>query len=67
MLAILSASNLTKGQGGVGASYTDADFVRALRHGVRPDGKSFLIMPANLYAHLSDADVGALIAYIRST
>jgi mono/diheme cytochrome c family protein len=60
------APNLTRGQGGVGAQLTDADFARAIRHGVGPDGRALLVMPADDYFPMSDADVGALIAYIRS-
>lgn len=51
------ASNLTRGKGGVGASYTDDDWVRAIRHGVGPDGKALLIMPSQEFFNLSDADV----------
>jgi mono/diheme cytochrome c family protein len=36
--ARLVASNLTPGQGGIGGRYTDVDYVRAIRHGVRPNG-----------------------------
>jgi mono/diheme cytochrome c family protein len=60
------APNLTRGQGGVGSQLSDADFARAIRHGVGPDGKALLVMPADDYSPMSDADVGALIAYIRS-
>lgn len=60
------AGNLTRGAGGVGSAYSDEDFVRAIRHGIRPDGRSLLLMPANEYYHLSDADLGAVIAFIRS-
>ncbi len=58
--------NLTAGQGGLGAQFTDADFVRVLRHGVKPDGTSVFIMPANNFRYLSDTDLGDIIAYIRS-
>jgi mono/diheme cytochrome c family protein len=61
----LSASNLTGGRGGVGGSYTVEDWVRAIRHGIGPDGKPLLFMPSHEFAILSDADLGALIAYIR--
>lgn len=61
-----SAPNLTAGQGGLGAQFTDADFVRAIRHGVKPDGTSVFVMPAQDFAYLSDQDLGDLIAYIRS-
>jgi cytochrome c553 len=58
--------NLTRGRGGVGASYQVADWVRALRHGVGRDGRGLLFMPVDHYRHLSDADLGALIAWFRS-
>jgi mono/diheme cytochrome c family protein len=61
----LYADNLTRGKGGIGATYTDADWLRTLKHGVRPDGKSVIFMPAQEYASFSDADLGALIAYIK--
>ena len=60
------APNLTRGQGGVGGQLSDADLARAIRHGVGPDGRALLVMPADDYFPMSDADVGALIAYIRS-
>src|SRR6266536_577076 len=60
------APNLTRGRGGVGATSADADFVRALRHGVDPSGKPLLVMPSDDYKHFSDADLGAIIAYVRS-
>jgi hypothetical protein len=41
--------NLTSGAGGVGATFSDEDFVRAIRHGVGPDGKALFIMPAKAY------------------
>lgn len=66
LLGLLSASNLTAGQGGVGALYDDAAFERAIRHGVGHDGRPLLIMPSHEYYPLSDADVSAIIAYLRS-
>ena len=42
-------TNLTRGRGGIGESYTDIDFVRAIRHGVGPDGKPLLIMPSEYF------------------
>ena len=65
-MAILNAANLTRGKGGVGATYTDADLDRAIRRGIRPDGTRLLIMPSWDYAALSDSDAASLIAYIRS-
>jgi mono/diheme cytochrome c family protein len=51
---------------GVVAKYTEADWVRAIRHGVRPDGRALFIMPSEDYNRFTDADIGALIAFARS-
>jgi mono/diheme cytochrome c family protein len=58
--------NLTRGRGGVGGTFSNADFARAIRHGVNPSGRRLLIMPSDDYNQFSDADLGAIIAYIRS-
>lgn len=58
-------SNLTSGEGGIGSSYSDEDWVRAIRHGVAPDGKPLIFMPSYEYYYLSDTDLGALIAYLK--
>ena len=65
-MAVLSAPNLTTGPGGVGVAYGDADFDRAIRRGVRPDGTRLIIMPSWAYAAFSDDDAASVIAYIRS-
>lgn len=62
----LWSANLTKGKGGVGSSFANADYVRAIRYGVRPDGKPLIMMPSEAYTHFSDADLGAIIAYVKS-
>ena len=59
------ATNLTRGTGGVAAAYEDADWVYAIRHGMRRDGKSLLIMPSEAYTHFTDDDLGAMIAYLK--
>lgn len=58
--------NLTRGKGGVGAVLTDADWVRAVRHGVGHDGRPLRIMPSRDFKDLSAADLGAIIAYAKS-
>ncbi len=60
------ATNLTKGNGGVLASYDDAALERAIRHGIGHDGRNLIIMPSGEFHNLSDADVTAVIAYIRA-
>jgi mono/diheme cytochrome c family protein len=66
MVGIIANANLTSGQGGIGGAYTDADWVRSIRHGVGPDGGPLLIMPAQTFNTLSDRDLGAVIAYVKS-
>jgi cytochrome c553 len=60
----LSATNLTPG--GIGAEYTDQDWVRAIRHGLGPDQKPLLFMPSYEYYYLGDEDLAAMIAYMKS-
>jgi mono/diheme cytochrome c family protein len=62
---VLYSPNLTTGEGGAGNRYDDAGFARAIRHGIGDDDRSLVIMPSPEYNHLSDADVGAMIAWIR--
>ena len=63
MIGTLRAPNLTPG--GVGGTYSNTDWVRALRHGVAPDGSPLVFMPSFEYYYLSDEDLGALIAYLK--
>lgn len=65
-LGRIHTPNLTSGQGGVGGTLSDADFVRAIRHGVRRDGKPLFAMSSSAFYYLSDADLGAIIAYAKS-
>jgi mono/diheme cytochrome c family protein len=65
-LGLFVASNLTRGMGGVGDRYRDQELARAIRHGIRADGTPLLFMPSQVFQHLSDEDLGALVAYIRS-
>ncbi|MBC8119383.1 MAG: c-type cytochrome [Burkholderiaceae bacterium] len=51
---------------GVVASYTEVDWVRAIRHGVSPQGRPLFIMPSEDYNRFTDRDVAALIAYART-
>jgi cytochrome c553 len=46
--------------------WTDGEVIRAIREGVHKSGRSLIIMPAEIYRHLSDEDVQALVAYLRS-
>jgi mono/diheme cytochrome c family protein len=65
-LVTLSVPNLTSGAGGVGATNSDEDWVRAIRHGVGHDGRGLALMPSGVFYYLSDEDLGALIAYLKT-
>ncbi len=60
--AIQFASNLTR----VLPGYSDAQLEQTLREGTRPDGSDLWEMPSSLFTGLSDADMGALIAWLRT-
>lgn len=66
MIATFYAPNLTSSQGGVGATYSDADYVRAIRYGVNREGRGLLIMHSDVFHNLSEQDLGAVIAYVKS-
>ncbi len=63
-LGTIPASNLTSGNGGIAKSYTDADWIRAIRHGVKPDSRVEIFM-YDYYSTMSDRDLGDLIAYLK--
>ncbi|CAN5609854.1 cytochrome c [soil metagenome] len=60
------SSNITPDKtAGIG-DYTEADFARALREGVRRDGKHlYPAMPYTAFARIGDEDMHALFAYFR--
>jgi mono/diheme cytochrome c family protein len=60
------AANLTRGQGGIGAVRSDADLVRAIRHGVGPTGRALVVMPSTDYVNFTETDLAAVVAYVRS-
>ncbi|MFM7327956.1 MAG: c-type cytochrome [Bacteroidota bacterium] len=64
-LAIVHTANLTSAPGSKTASYTDADWVRTIRHGVSPEKKLLFVMPSGDYNKLSERDLGCLIAYLK--
>jgi mono/diheme cytochrome c family protein len=65
-LGVVQASNLTAGKGGVLSRYGDAELERAIRGGVGSSGHALKVMPSDEFQGFSDADVGAIIAYLRS-
>ncbi len=65
-LGVIDSANLTSGKGGAGAEFSDEDFVRAIRHGVDPDGKPIFMVAVTSTSHLSDEELAAIIAYVKT-
>ena len=61
----IKAPNISPGPGSVVARYRPEDWVLAIRHGVKPDGRPLLVMPSEEYNRLTDDDLAALVAYVR--
>jgi mono/diheme cytochrome c family protein len=62
-LGFLIARNLTKGKGGLPQEHNAEDWMLALKHGIRRNGKPLLFMPSHEYSQLSETDMSALISY----
>lgn len=65
-VATFYGPNLTSGAGGAAARFGDEDWVRAVRHGLDEENKPLILMPSQNYRSLTDEDLGAIVAYIRS-
>src|SRR5262249_13975812 len=63
-LGTLYAPNLTS-SGNI-SEWSDGEVIRAIREGLHKNGRSLLVMPAGILRNLSDDDVQALVAYLRS-
>lgn len=46
--------------------YSDEDFDRAIRRGLRPDASSLWVMPSRAYVYVRDADIAAILGYLRA-
>jgi mono/diheme cytochrome c family protein len=66
MLGRVVGANLTSGKGSVTLDYSGRDWDRAIRHGLSPSGRPLVFMPSEDYVNFSDADIGAVAAYIKS-
>lgn len=66
-IGTIDSANLTSGEGGVGREFSsDEDYVRAIRHGIDPAGKPTLMFAVPATSHLSDEDLAAIIAYLKT-
>ena len=66
MIGRIVGPNITRGENGFGKTLSDEDMARVIRYGVLPGGKSVRVMPSDDYVGLSDADLVAIVAYVRS-
>jgi mono/diheme cytochrome c family protein len=62
----IAGPNITTGPGGVVAAYQPVDWVRAIRHGITPQGRALMVMPSEDYNRFTDDDVAALVAHVRA-
>jgi mono/diheme cytochrome c family protein len=63
-LGALYAPNLTPG--GPLKDWSDGEIARAIREGVAQDGHPLLIMPSSHFRVMSDADVAAIVGFLRT-
>ena len=58
----IAAPNLV----GFAAHDSDADFDRAVRRGLTPSARAIWVMPSGAYVYMRDADLAAIIGYLRA-
>jgi hypothetical protein len=59
-----TAPNITPG--GLCAAYNDGELARLIQHGIKKDGRSVRFMPSQDFGWLPDADVAAIVSYLRT-
>ena len=62
VVARIVAPNLTA----AAKKYSAEQLAGIIRNGVRPDGRSMLVMPSQAYATLTDQDLGRIIAFLKT-
>ncbi len=62
---LVNSPNITTGANSVTTAYQVEDWVRTVRHGVKPNGTPIMIMPSEDYNRLTDNDMAAMIAYVK--
>jgi mono/diheme cytochrome c family protein len=60
----IAGSDITSA--GATARYKPEDWVRTIRHGVKPNGQPALIMPSEDYNRFTDQDLASLVAHVRN-
>ena len=62
MIGRLVAPNLAA----AASRYSADELAAIIRYGLRPDGRSVIVMPSEAFAGLSDDDLARIVAFIRS-
>ncbi|MEP7277231.1 MAG: c-type cytochrome [Bacteroidota bacterium] len=62
-VGLLYSANITSGKGGL--DFTDADWIRVLRHGLGKDNKSVWFMPSHEIYHISNQEMAQLLCFIK--
>src|SRR6185369_11318779 len=62
IVARVVAPNLTV----AAKKFNAAELAGIIRNGVRPDGRSMLVMPSQTYAALTDQDLARIIAFLKT-
>ena len=62
MIGRVVAPNLTAAV----RKYSDSELVGIIRHGVRPGGRSMMVMPSEEFVLLTDEDLARIIAFLKS-
>jgi len=63
--ALLVGPNLTRGRGGRTPPLSDAEWERAIRHGVRRDSTGLIVMPSEVLHAIADDEMASMIAYLK--
>ena len=63
--ALLAGPNLTRGRGGRTPPRTNAEWEQAIRHGIRRDHTTLVIMPSEVFHAIADDEMAAMIAYLE--
>lgn len=66
LTGIVTAPNLTPSPSSPVYDFTAEDLVRVIREGVKPNGKSVIMMPSHKFQVIHKTDIESIIAYIRS-
>jgi mono/diheme cytochrome c family protein len=60
----LQGPALTGSPGSATEGYRSEDWARAVRHGLKRDGRAMLVMPSQDYNRLHDEDLASLVAFV---